>query len=151
MQNFCFGPKCTISRYQSCEVSILVQWTQNDVWEWFVAFRSPSTRKRSKTCVRARMHYFGVPKLWSIHSSPLHPKWCLKCFRAFHKPSARKRWKTRFRARMQYFEVPNLWSIHYSPLDPKMMFRSVLEHFANLRHVKDAKLVFRAWMHYLGY
>ena len=27
---------------------------------------------------------------------------------------------------------------------PKMMFRSVLEHFANLRHVNDAKLVFRA-------
>jgi hypothetical protein len=31
---------------------------------------------------------------------------------------------------------------------PKMMFGSVLEHFRNVRNVKDAKLVFRAWMHY---
>jgi hypothetical protein len=29
-------------------------------------------------------------------------------------------------------------------LGPKMMLGSVSEHFANLRHVKDAKLVFRA-------
>jgi hypothetical protein len=31
---------------------------------------------------------------------------------------------------------------------PQMMFGSVSEHFANIRHVKDAKLVFRACMHY---
>jgi hypothetical protein len=31
-------PKCTISGYQSCEISILVHWTQNDVWESFKAF-----------------------------------------------------------------------------------------------------------------
>jgi hypothetical protein len=29
-------------------------------------------------------------------------------------------------------------------IGPKMMFRSVTEHFANLRQVKDAKHVFRA-------
>jgi hypothetical protein len=29
-------------------------------------------------------------------------------------------------------------------IEPKMMFGSVTEHFANLRLVKDAKLVFRA-------
>jgi hypothetical protein len=31
-------PECTISGYQSCEASILVRWTQNDVWECFGAF-----------------------------------------------------------------------------------------------------------------
>jgi hypothetical protein len=38
MQNLCFGPKCTISGYQSFETSILVHWTQNDVWECFIVF-----------------------------------------------------------------------------------------------------------------
>jgi hypothetical protein len=30
-----FEPQCSISGYQSCEESILVHWTQNDVWECF--------------------------------------------------------------------------------------------------------------------
>jgi acid stress-induced BolA-like protein IbaG/YrbA len=29
--------------------------------------------KRCKLVFRARMHYFGVPKLYSIHSTPLDP------------------------------------------------------------------------------
>jgi hypothetical protein len=33
------GPECTISLYQSCESSILLNWNQNDVWECFRAFR----------------------------------------------------------------------------------------------------------------
>jgi hypothetical protein len=35
-------------------------------------------------------------------------------------------------------------------IGPKMMFGSVSEHLANLQHVKDAKLVFQARMHYFG-
>jgi hypothetical protein len=34
-----FEHECTISGYQSCEASILVYWTQNDVLECFTAFR----------------------------------------------------------------------------------------------------------------
>jgi hypothetical protein len=34
-----FEPECTISWCQSCETSILVHWTQNDVWESFGAFQ----------------------------------------------------------------------------------------------------------------
>jgi hypothetical protein len=34
-------------------------------------------------------------------------------------------------------------NLFYS-IGPKMMFGSVTEHFANLRQVKDTKLVFRA-------
>jgi hypothetical protein len=33
---------------------------------------------------------------------------------------------------------------------PKMKFVCVLEHLENLRHVKDAKHVSRAWIHYFG-
>jgi hypothetical protein len=32
-ENLSFRPECTISGYQSCEASILLHWTQNDVWE----------------------------------------------------------------------------------------------------------------------
>jgi hypothetical protein len=45
MQNLCFGTKCNISGYQSCEASILVHWTQNDVCECFRWFRKPLARK----------------------------------------------------------------------------------------------------------
>jgi hypothetical protein len=63
MQNLCFGPKCTISGYQSCEASILVHWTQNDVWKSFGAFRKPRQVKEEKLVFRARKEYFEVPKL----------------------------------------------------------------------------------------
>jgi hypothetical protein len=33
-----FDPECTISWYQSCETSIPVYWSLNDVWENFRAF-----------------------------------------------------------------------------------------------------------------
>jgi hypothetical protein len=35
----CFGPECTISRYRSCDASILLWLTQSDVWERFRPFR----------------------------------------------------------------------------------------------------------------
>jgi acid stress-induced BolA-like protein IbaG/YrbA len=38
--------------------------------------------KKWKTYVRAWMHYFEVPKLWSIHSSQLDLKWCLGVFQS---------------------------------------------------------------------
>jgi hypothetical protein len=46
-----FEPECTISGYQSCEASILVHCTQNNVWKWFGAFHKPSAGKRCKTSV----------------------------------------------------------------------------------------------------
>jgi hypothetical protein len=51
MKNSCYGPDYTISGYQSSEASILVHWSQNDVWECFGAFRKPSARQRWKTHV----------------------------------------------------------------------------------------------------
>jgi hypothetical protein len=38
--------------------------------------------KRCKTCVWVWMQCFGVPKLWSIHSTPLDPNWCLGLFQS---------------------------------------------------------------------
>jgi hypothetical protein len=43
-----FEPECTISGYQSCEASILVHWTQNDVWECSRAFASLGYVKDAK-------------------------------------------------------------------------------------------------------
>jgi hypothetical protein len=122
-----FEPESTSLGYQSCEASIPVQWTQNDVWEcldhianlrhvkswrtrvlglnllfWVTKvvkqpfysigpkmisrcvledFANLRQVKRCKTCVWAWMHYFKVSKLWSIHSTPLDPKWCFGVFR----------------------------------------------------------------------
>jgi hypothetical protein len=84
--------------------------------------------KDEKLVFRARMHYFGVQKLWSIHSSPLDPKWCLCVFRMFSLTFGHTRRKTCVRAWMHYFGVPKLWSIHTSPLDIKWclgLFRSI--------------------------
>jgi hypothetical protein len=39
MKNSSFGAECTILGYQNCEASVLVHWTQNDVWEFSNAFR----------------------------------------------------------------------------------------------------------------
>jgi uncharacterized protein YodC (DUF2158 family) len=124
----CFGPKCTILGYQTCEGSILLHWNKmmfGSVSEHFANLRhvkrcktyvsglnalchgtnvakhpfySIGTKmmfgsvsehfanlrhvKRCKTCVRTRMHYFGAPKLRSIHSTPLEPERCLGVFQS---------------------------------------------------------------------
>jgi hypothetical protein len=62
-----FKSDCTISGYQSCDAPVLLHWTQN-------------SHNRGKTSFRAKMHKFGVPKLWSIRSTPLDPKCCLLVF-----------------------------------------------------------------------
>jgi hypothetical protein len=41
-----FDPECTISWCQSCETSILVHWTENDVWESFRDFTNLQHVKR---------------------------------------------------------------------------------------------------------
>jgi hypothetical protein len=75
-----FEPERTISGYQSCEACILLHWTK-------MVFRSVSKHfanlqhiKTCKNCVAGLMHYFGVMKSWSIHSTTLEPKSCLGVF-----------------------------------------------------------------------
>jgi acid stress-induced BolA-like protein IbaG/YrbA len=49
------------------------------VSEHFVNLRH---MKRWKHVFRALMHYFAEPKLWSIHSTPLEPRWWLGVFQS---------------------------------------------------------------------
>jgi hypothetical protein len=133
----CFGPECSkrwkthvsglnalFRGYQSCEGSILVHWTQNDVWECFGAFRQPRHVIDEKLMFRAWMHYFGVPKSWNIHSSPMDQKWCLGVFRSNSLTlGTSKVKKSCFGPECSISGVPKLWSIHSSPLDPKWFLR----------------------------
>jgi hypothetical protein len=58
-----FEPECTILGYQNCEASILVRWTQNDVWKCFGAFCKPSAGKRRKTRVTGQNALFWGTKV----------------------------------------------------------------------------------------
>jgi hypothetical protein len=73
-----FEPECTISGYQSCEACILLHWTKNYVGSVSEHFTNLRHIKWCKLVFRA--YYFSVLKLWSIHSTPLEPKWCLGVF-----------------------------------------------------------------------
>jgi hypothetical protein len=104
MQNFCFGPKCTILVYRSCRngfapnASILLHWTPNDVWLSLVAFRKPAACKKMQNLC------FG-PKctilVYLICGNGFAPNACILlhwtrndawlCFGALRKPSACKK------------------------------------------------------------
>jgi hypothetical protein len=107
--------------------------------------------KGAKLVFRSRMHYFRVPKLWSIHSNPLDPKWCLwvsqmisltfdtyKMQNLCFEPECTILW-------YQSCEASIL--IHWTQND----FASVSDALTNLRHVQDAKLVFEPECTILGY
>jgi hypothetical protein len=83
-----------------------------------------------KLVFRAWTPYFGVPKLSSIHSSPLDPKWCLRMFRMISLTfGTEKDAKLVFRSWMQYFGAPKLRNIHSTPLDSKWCLGVFWEHF----------------------
>jgi hypothetical protein len=138
MQNLCFGPEYTVSGCQSCAASILLHWSQINVWECCRAFRYPSTcNKMQNLCLVTECTISGYLSCWSIHSTPLEPNWCLGVFQRISLTF--DRWqdaKPVYRAWMHYFGVPMLWNIS---IGPKMMFVSVSEHFANLQHVTICK------------
>jgi hypothetical protein len=140
MQNLCFGLEYTILGYQSCEASILLHLTQNDVWEGFGAFREPSTGKKIQTCVSGLNTLFRGTEVmkhpfYSIGSKLIfgsvsehftnlqHVTICKTCVSSLN---------TLFRG-IEVVKHP-IYSIA-----PKMLFGSVLEHFTNLRQVKRCK------------
>jgi hypothetical protein len=65
-------PTCTISRYQSCEASVLLYWTQNYIWQSFEALRKPSARKRLKT------HVSGLSALFQCTKVAKHPFYSIR-------------------------------------------------------------------------
>jgi hypothetical protein len=58
-----FEPECTISGYQSCEASILVNGPKMMYGSLSEHFANPRQVKDEKLVFRARLKYFGVPKL----------------------------------------------------------------------------------------
>jgi hypothetical protein len=59
--------------------SIGPKMTYRNVSERFANLRHV---KDAKLVFPAWMNYFGAPKLRSIHSTPLYPKWCLGVFQS---------------------------------------------------------------------
>ena len=124
-------------------------------------FQTFDMSKEAKLVFRAWMHYFEVPMLWEWfrneinYPSPIDPKRCLRVFWSISQTfGTSNEAKLMFRAWMHYFGVSMLrkWFRneinHSTPVNPKWylsVFRSISQTFGTS---KEAKLVFRAWMHY---
>jgi hypothetical protein len=74
-----------------------------------------------------------------------------ECFRAFRSPLARRRCETCVSGLNALFRGAKDENHPFYSIGPKMMFESVSEHFANLCHIKDVKLVFEPEFIISGY
>jgi acid stress-induced BolA-like protein IbaG/YrbA len=136
----CFRQECTISGYRSFEASILLCWTQNDVWtvsEYFANIQNVKRRKTSASGLNALFQgtevvkhpFYSIgPKMMfgsvSEHLANLrHVKRCKPCVSG---PNAQ-------------FRGTEVANHPFYSIGTKMMFRSLLEHFAKLRQVKRGK------------
>jgi hypothetical protein len=107
--------------------------------------------KDAKLVCRARMQYLEVPKLWSVHYSPLDPKWCLGVFQSISLTF------TTWKMQNSYFG-PECTILGYESCEAsilvhltKMMFVSVSDDFTNFRQEQGAKLLFKPECTILGY
>jgi hypothetical protein len=94
------------------------------------------------------MHYFGVMKLWSIHSTPLEPKWCLGVFQSVSLTFGPEKLPNLCSSLNALLHGTKVVKHPFYSIGRKLMFGSVSEHFANLRHVKRCNTCVRAWLHY---
>jgi hypothetical protein len=148
MQNLCFRTECTDSGYRSCEASILLNWTQNDVWECFGVFHRPWTGKKMQNlCFRTECTVLG-------YRSCEHPFYSVGPQMMFGSVSEHftnrrhvKKCKTCVSG-LTLFRGTEVVKHPFYSIGPKLMFGSVSEHFANLRHVRRCKTCVRASMHY---
>jgi hypothetical protein len=88
---------------------------------------------------QAWMQYFDLSKLRCIHSTLWDPKWCLGEFYTVLLNFRHIRWKTCVSSLNTLFRGTEVVKHPFYSNGPKMMFGSVLNHFANLRHVKRWK------------
>jgi hypothetical protein len=88
---------------------------------------------------RAWIHCFGVPKLWSIHSTPLDPKWSSGVSQSIWLTFDTKKMQNLRPSLNAQFWVTKVVKHPFYSIGPKMMFGSVSEHFNNLRQVKRFK------------
>jgi hypothetical protein len=79
---------------KSCEVSILLHWTQLMFVSLSDHFANLQQVKDAKLVFGDWMHCFRVLKFWSFHSTPLDTIDVCECFGSFLWPSTGKRWKT---------------------------------------------------------
>jgi hypothetical protein len=140
MENLCFGPQCTISRYRSCEASILLNWNQNDVWECSEYFANLRHIKRWKTCVLVLNALFRGTEVAK------HPFYSIGTKMMFgsvleHFANLRhvKRCKTCVSGPNELFRGTEVATHLFYSIGTKMMFRIALEHFTNLLHVTRSK------------
>ena len=158
LQNLCFRPHCTILGYRSCEndftkkASILLHLRPNDVWECFRAIRKPSARKTLQNlCFRPHCTISGYRSCDNGFTKK-HPFYSIRAKMMFGSVSEQfanlrhvKRCKScvsNLNALFRGTEVEKIISQQKRPfysIRAKMMFGSVSEQFANLRHVKRCK------------
>jgi hypothetical protein len=104
----------------------------------------------AKLVLQVWMHNFEAPKLRSIHSTPLDPKWYMGVLR-----SSSLIFYTQKDENFSFRPECTIWGTKvpthpFYSIRPKILFGSVSEHVAKLRHVIRWKLTFRSWMHYFG-
>jgi hypothetical protein len=148
--NTCVRAEYTISGFQSCESSIQSIGTKVMFGSVSGHFANLRHLKRCKTCFRAWVHYFGVPKLGSIHSTPLQPKWYLGVFRRILLTFGTWKMQNLCSSLNALFWGTKVVKNPLYYIGPKMMFGCVPEHFANLWYAKRCRSCVRAWMHYFG-
>jgi acid stress-induced BolA-like protein IbaG/YrbA len=91
------------------------------------------------------MQCFGVPKLWSIHSTPLDQKMMFgSVSEHFAKLRQVKRCKTCVWGLNALFRGTEVMKHPFYSIGPKFIFGTVLEHFANLRQVTRCETCVRS-------
>jgi hypothetical protein len=97
------------------------------------------------------MHYFGVPKLRSMHSTPLEPKLCLGVFQSISLTFGTQKMQNMCFGVECTISGTKVVKHPFYSIGPKLMFGCVTGYFANLWHVKDEKLVFEPECTISGY
>jgi hypothetical protein len=86
------------------------------------------------------MHLFGVPKLRSIQSSPMDPKWCLGVFWSILLTFSTWKLQNLCLSQNALLRGTKVVKHPFLSIGHKMVFGRVSEHFTNLRHVKRWKI-----------
>ena len=155
MQNLCFWPEFTISRYRTCEngfatkSTILPHWTTKDVSECFGAFCKPLEHKMMQNlCFCPEFTILGnrTSENGFARKSTILPHWIQTMFESVSEHFANlldiKRCKTYVSSLNAIFQATELGkmvsqrNLPFYPIRPKTMFECVSDHFANLSGVK---------------
>jgi acid stress-induced BolA-like protein IbaG/YrbA len=126
MQNLYFVPKCTTSRYRSCEAPILLHWTQNDVWVCSEHFANLPHVRRCKTCASDLNALIRSTEVVKPPFYPIGPKMMIGSV-SEHFANLRhvKRCKTCISCLNALFRGTEVVKPPFYSIGPKMMFGCV--------------------------